>query len=455
LKPAIARRRERQYPDEGTHSARDDFERDRDRVIFSLAFHRLAGVSQIVRTGEENIFHTRQQHTIKVAHVGRRLAEYLLSKSQDHQNLRSLALNPDVVEAACLIHDLGHAPFGHVGEEALDECVTRTDEEGFNANAQSLRIVTKLAVRKSLQDGMNLTRATLAATLKYPWVRPLESEKTLFSPKDWNDRRKKWGAYRSEEAALKFALAEMSEHRVAGMPENRVAGMPQHRVVLEAEIMDWADDIAYSLHDIEEFHRCGAVPWEDIFSKSGEEKLSRPSKNRDGEPLDMNAAYKEVRKFVREAFSESLYQRYDGRPTQRLEMRTLLTALTQRFIDSADIDPRNSGPRLLVADKTYAQVRVLKRITEHFVREAPPIAAQRFGYKRVVQDLYEHFLTADKERDFPLFTPRRFHHVWRFSMSRARFAADCVGALTDLEALKFHARLNGYDGGSVMDPIVR
>ena len=125
---------------------RNPYQRDRDRILYSSAFRRLAGITQIVRAGEADVFHTRLTHTLKVAQVGRRIAEYVIA-TQTAEAL-TLGIDAEVVEGACLAHDLGHPPFGHLGEKALNELVINSgDEDGFEGNAQSFRILTKLAVR--------------------------------------------------------------------------------------------------------------------------------------------------------------------------------------------------------------------------------------------------------------------------------------------------------------------
>jgi dGTPase len=135
-----------------------------------------------------------------------------------------------VVEAACLAHDLGHPPFGHLGEEVLDELMRSdrgSDPEGFEGNAQTFRVLTKLALRFDECHGLDLTRATLSSCLKYPWIRDTADPK----------KKRKCGAYQSEREDLEFArLGCDSEFKTA-----------------EAELMDWADDIAYSVHDLEDF----------------------------------------------------------------------------------------------------------------------------------------------------------------------------------------------------------
>ena len=227
----------------GEGDQRDEFQRDRDRILYSTAFRRLEGVTQIVRAGESDIFHDRFVHSVKVSQVGRRLAEYCMQKQPEFAKRHGL--DADVVEAACLAHDLGHPPFSHIGEETLNRILTRKDNggecldsEGFEGNAQSFRIVTKLTVRFSWCDGLNLTRATLGALLKYPWARDiLKNEKNSI-------KSIKWGYYISEKEDFDFCR------------ENLI----QDVKTVEAVLMDWADDISYSVHDLEDFHRCNQIP---------------------------------------------------------------------------------------------------------------------------------------------------------------------------------------------------
>ena len=201
-----------------------------------------------MRAGEADVFHNRLTHSIKVAQVGRRLAENLLRIKPEIG--KCPGLDVEVVEAACLGHDLGHPPFGHIGEQALDEILTKRDgdgkcldDEGYEGNAQSFRIVTKLAVRFPQCGGLDLTRATLAALQKYPWSRD-----TSVEGQD-SGRRKKWGYYKTEKDDFEFCME----------------GMDVGTRTLECDLMDWADDIAYSVHDLEDFHRCNFIPWSRIF----------------------------------------------------------------------------------------------------------------------------------------------------------------------------------------------
>src|SRR5205809_376743 len=186
--PLRIRRRHDNRPNAGD-DYRSPSQRDRDRVLYSSSFRRLAEVTQVVAANSGYVFHNRLTHSLQVAQVGRRLAEKLNKIQPETKEF----IDPDVVEAACLAHDLGHPPFGHIAEHALNELADEIG--GFEGNAQSFRIVTRLASRSPNHAGLDLTAATLAAVLKYPWQRGGNPQKT-----------NKWGAYDSETRDFEFAV---------------------------------------------------------------------------------------------------------------------------------------------------------------------------------------------------------------------------------------------------------
>src|SRR5262249_38306651 len=150
---------------------RTSFQRDRDRILYSSSFRRLAEVTQVVAANSGYVFHNRLTHSLQVAQVGRRIAEKLNQTQHESQKF----ICPDVVEAACLAHDLGHPPFGHTAEQTLNTLAKKIG--GFEGNAQSFRIVTRLASRSLKYGGLDLTAATLSAILKYPWFRGQNPDK--------------------------------------------------------------------------------------------------------------------------------------------------------------------------------------------------------------------------------------------------------------------------------------
>jgi dGTPase len=428
--------RERRRHKNESRDQRTEFERDRDRVLYASAFQRLAGITQIVRAGEADVFHTRQQHSIKVAQVGRRLAQLLLKKHP--VAARRHGLDPEVVEAACLAHDLGHPPFGHIGEKTLDALVRKGgDQDGFEGNAQSFRILTKLAVRFADQRGIDLTRATLAATLKYPWFRENKGSK-----------RKKWSSYRSEAKDFEFAR---QFHAAVGS-ENKT---------LEAELMDWSDDVAYSVHDLEDFHRCNAIPWRKIFDDP-ELILTHAAQGAAGKPSVVYArlkrAYVRLEKHLKGNYGSLLTEPYEGSSEQREQLRRMTSQLIGRYILAIKLIPAKFGDRMVEFNQDDVdEVTILKQITRDYIIGSPALIAQQHGQKRIITDLFNEIseaLTSDTE--YPAFLPVRLRYLRPIAgVNNARFVADCIAGLSEREALGLHGRLFGTATGSVLDPIVR
>ena len=391
-------------------------------------------MTQIVRAGEADVFHTRQQHTIKVAQVGRRLAEICLKRHKP--TCDAIGLNAEVIEAACLAHDLGHPPFGHIGETALDDLVVANgDPDGFEGNAQTFRILTRLAVRFTDVPGLDLTRATLAACVKYPWFRDVNNL----------SRAKKWGAYHHDQDDFLFA----TEHSGATKTP-------------EAEIMDWADDIAYSVHDLEDFHRCGVLPWHAILNdRAGEQIVERAVGSWFGRPSDASGRLRDALRRLKDfldVFERLLYEPYQGTRDQRSQLRTMTSGLVGLYIGALSLVPveniGHSAGSVLIADEEADEVKVLKQITRDYIILNPALVAQQKGQRKVISDLFTMFFDDSKQKA-PAYLPPRLADQWSADMTPSRYAADCIAGLTEAEAIALHARLTGASSGSVLDPIVR
>ena len=414
---------------------RADFERDRDRILYSSAFRRLSGITQIVRAGEADVFHTTQQHTIKVAQVGRRLPQNCIHAQRDLAEV--LGVHAEVVEAACLAHDLGHPPFGHVGEHLLDTLVREANEpDGFEGNAQSFRILAKLAVRFVECNGLDLTRAVLAACLKYPWLR------------DPNDagRSKKWGAYGTEKDDFEFARQLFSHSAKTA----------------EADLMDWADDITYSVHDLEDFHRCGVLPWHRILEgDQSDQIIQRALENWYARPVDaegrLREAFRNLNAFLKGSFAQLINEPYDGSVHQRQQLRTMTSRLIGRYIRAARLkEPDGNGNSVSIPEDEADEVLILKQITRDYIINNPALAAQQKGQERILQSLFE-CLFEDSQNEPPKYLPIRLRYLWDIdgAQTPARFVSDCIASLTEGEAVALHGRLHGIASGSVLDPIVR
>jgi dGTPase len=413
---------------------RHRFERDRDRILYSSAFRRLSGITQIVRAGEADVFHTRQQHTLKVAQVGRRLAQKCVAEQPDLSEF--LGVHPEVVEAAALAHDLGHPPFGHVGEHVLNKLVSEHEPDGFEGNAQSFRVLTRLAVRFDECPGLDLTRATLAACIKYPWLRD----------RDDPSRRDKWNAYDGEQDDFAFAREHFAHTAKTA----------------EAGLMDWADDIAYSVHDLEDFHRCGAVPWSRILNggDQSEKLVERAVSKWFGSPPDaagrLRDALRSLSKFLQGSFDELISEPYEGTRRQRQQLRTMTSALIGRYIRAARLqEPDAAGKSVQINAEEADEVLILKQITRDYIIDNPSLAGQQKGQERILKALFND-LFRDSNVSPPSYLPKRLRYTWDVNEGHpARFASDCIASLTEAEAVGLHARLQGLSSGSVLDPIVR
>ena len=426
------------YHREKPPTARSETARDRDRILYSSAFLRLSGITQVASTEIGATFHSRLTHSLKVAQVARRLAESLKANAGTGASGRlAKVLDVEAVEAAALAHDIGHPPFGHLAEEKLNE-VTQAFG-GFEGNAQSFRVVTRLSLRSADYDGLNLTRQTLNGLLKYPWVRDL----------DHPDRESKWGSYHADAAIFEWTR------------DGRSDSTPRS---LEAEIMDWADDVTYAVHDMEDFYRAGLVPLDRLCSNETERDrfidslfVDREARKRVNPRLgDLRAS--ELIKAANALFGRllDLDESYTGDPLQRRKLKLQTSTLIGQYIAAlriADVQPGSGESLVLVDRRRKAQVAVLKELTWFYVINRPSLAVLQHGQRRVIAGLfgaYKDAVERDRLQLFPPFEQQRLRAA-RTEPARLRVIVDYIAGMTEERALELYRRMAGMSSGSLLD----
>lgn len=434
-------------PNEGS-DLRTAAERDRDRILYSSAFRRLGNVTQVVGTAEIQLFHNRLTHSLKVAQIGRRLAERL-TRTAPPEHLEAAGwIDPNVVESACMAHDLGHPPFGHIAEEELQRCFDDFKTDSFEGNAQSFRIVNKLAVR-SLEDpaekGLNLTRATLRAILKYPWAYGADEH----LPKS----RSKWGTYFSERSAFERAL------------EGYSGALP----AAEARLMDWADDVAYAVHDVEDFFRAGLIPLDRLASSLEERRRFLEYLGQRFPKWDPKVSSATLDSLADVVFPS---EPYSGSVVDRATLHDFASYMIGRYLSAVTLDEKGE---VHLGDEERIQVEILKQLTWMYVIDDPALATIQAGYRRVVRELFGQLQDwtvnawDDFQRSARLPTQLRNLMViarddsegWKASgndsnVVAARVTADYISSLTEAQALNLHLRLTGGEfRGSALESWLR
>jgi len=361
-----ARSRGRRHP-ELAAPTRDDFQRDRDRIVHSTAFRRLVYKTQVFLNHEGDLFRTRLTHSLEVAQLARSIA-------------RALQLNEDLVEAIALAHDLGHTPFGHAGQDALDECMR--DHGGFEHNLQSLRVVDTLEHRYPQYDGLNLSFETREGILKH--------------------------CSRSNAEQIEAAEPNGVAHRF----------LDRTQPSLEAQLCNLADEIAYNAHDIDDGVRSGLIGIEQLADVELFERYRREALAEHPGLSGRRVLYETIRRML----SAQVYDVIDA-------TRVAITAAAPADADAA----RQAGPLVLFGDAMRTQSAALKRFLFRGLYRHPQVVQTTVQARTVVQELFAAYI--DKPSDMP--------ESFAARDERPRAVADYIAGMTDRFAMREHERLTG------------
>ena len=364
--------RGRAYP-EDRPAYRNAFQRDRDRIIHSGAFRRLEYKTQVFVNHEGDMFRTRLTHSIEVAQISRTIA-------------RALGLNEDLVEAIALAHDLGHTPFGHAGQDALNTCMR--EHGGFEHNLQSLRVVDLLEERYASFPGLNLTYETREGILKH-------CSRT-------NARR----------------LGALGERFLAG-------GQPS----LEAQVANLADEIAYNNHDVDDGLRAGLLDIETLTSVEFFREQHETVRARWPALTGRRVVHETIRAMI------------NRQATDLLETsRAAIDAAGPRSVD--DVRGHRSG-LVRFSSAMLEQHRELKQLLRRRLYRHYRVFRMSMKAQRIVKDLFDVFF--DTPRALPHDTQRRIEEQGGGESERARLVADYVAGMTDRFAIAEYGRLFTVD----------
>ncbi|MFM6966138.1 MAG: deoxyguanosinetriphosphate triphosphohydrolase [Rhodoluna sp.] len=405
--------RERFLPEERANiGRRGEFARDRARVVHSSALRRLGAKTQVLSPTGGDFARTRLTHSLEVAQIGREMAI-------------DLGLNADMVDMACLAHDLGHPPFGHNGEKALD--AWSSEFGGFEGNAQTLRLLTRIEPKVIGPDGhsygLNLTRASLDATCKYPWRR------VAGKAESGADQSVKFGAYEDD-----LEVFEWLRH-----------GAPARRKSVEAQVMDFADDVAYSVHDFEDAIVSKFIDVRVLADRANDDDLLDEISSWNGGSISKS----ELAQALERLRSNQYWMtRFDHSPSGLGNLKNLTSALigalVSRTVDAIiDTSPAKSlvrfGAILVIPGEVQAEISVLKGIVAAFLMSHES-RRPYYEWQRGLLTELANALLASNGADLDVYSALAWSHA-KDEVQQHRVIVDQIACLTDQSALTWHHRL--------------
>jgi dGTPase len=395
---------------------RTPFQKDRDRIIYTSAFRRLQSKTQVFMSGEYDFYRTRLTHSLEVAQIGRSICQYLFKT--DKRLSDGYFIDSDLVEAVCLSHDLGHPPFGHAGEKALNRLMRPYG--GFEGNAQTLRFLADTIYSEGqARRGMNPTRALLDGVLKY---------KTLYSQLD---RPENHFLYNDQEYILDFIFNGRELLAPPGPEKDNIKS-------IECQIMDWADDTAYSLHDIVDGVNAGFLGLKNIQEWGNDNTLT------DDEEKHLNHILELIHtNRIGRTFAYKIGQFIKGCHLD--ENDSFMNDLTNRYRYKLVIDPEIKN-----------ECRLYKRISLDLVFRSAQIYQLEYKEYQILSKLFDAYKEQYIDRGKPRLRILPFYVEAALAqekdeMKRARLICDHLAGMTDGFAIRTFKRLFNPDFGSIVD----
>lgn len=400
---------ERWQPEPNKSVERTEFARDRARIMHSSALRRLGVKTQVMQAGLEDFPRTRLTHSLECAQIGRELGA-------------ALGCDPDLVDTACLSHDLGHPPFGHNGETELNKLAS--DIGGFEGNAQTFRLLTRLepkafspldGPRPGGSLGLNLTRASLDAASKYPWTRDVNQTK--------------FGVYDDDSEVFAWVRN----------------GRTDTQTTFEAQIMDWSDDVSYSVHDVEDGIHAGHIDIAILDSPTGRAEIVAVAQEWYGSHFDANALEAAL---IRLNELPSWPHEYKADLKGHAAMKNLTSTLVGRFCLAAQNATRDRYPtevltrynaELIVPEPARYEVTALKALAARFVMSRQGADDFYRQQRQLINDLFGALLANPEAHLEPLYAG-----LWREAPTESlqkRAVIDQVAALTDVSLTQWHQTL--------------
>ena len=440
---------ERQH-EEQPQSPRDrrhPTERDRDRILHSAAFRRLQGKTQVLGIGHADFYRTRLTHSIEASQLARAIANNLIV---DETQL-SRSTTPEAVEAAALAHDLGHPPFGHAGERTLDGCMQEFSRKigmsgsqtlRFEGNAQTFHILVSAEPKSPSYPGLNLTRATLAAVMKYPYEQDLEHDKFIFA---------------SDRESARWTIQDGAELLTTTKSNQGI----RPRVSINCQILDWADDCAYSVHDVEDalqghFLEAGTLQEPSFVDRiagrygTTQEAERAPTLS----DADVQAHLRSLAERIRQPGLG------DDHARQKTAMRDILdelvTAVSLRPIDRSL--RADYAWQLVVPEEARILATLYKSIAWEAMITHPRVTAMTARGKEILRDLFHLLMVELVERENQEVIPRYYWPLIRDYLGKgeteaARGICNFLALLTDMDAVRLHNQLRGLDSPSLFDSL--